>query len=96
MKPIKDILLGPMLTEKSSDLRFDKNHFVFQVRKDANKIEIKKAVETRFNVIVDDVKTLNVKGKPKSVRGISGIKPAWKKAFVRVRKGDNIPEFEGA
>jgi large subunit ribosomal protein L23 len=96
MKPIKDILLGPMLTEKSSDLRFEKNQYVFQVSKDANKIEIKKAVETRFNVIVDDVSIINVKGKPKNVRGVAGMRPSWKKAFVHIRKGDTIPEFEGA
>ena len=96
MKAIKDILCGPVLTEKSSDLRFDKNQYVFKVRKDANKIEIKKAVETRFNVIVDGVRTLVIRGKTKNIRGVPGKKPTWKIAFVRVRQGDKISEFEGA
>ena len=96
MKAIKDILCEPLLTEKSSDLRFDQNQYLFKVRRDANKVEIKKAVETRFNVIVDNVTTLTVRGKTKNVRGVPGQKPSWKKAFVRVRSGDKISEFEGA
>jgi large subunit ribosomal protein L23 len=96
VKAVKDILVGPVLTEKSSDLRFGKNQYVFSVRMDANKIEIKKAVETRFNVIVDNVSTLVMRGKTKNVRGVPGRKPSWKKAFVRIRQGDKISEFEGA
>lgn len=96
MKAVKDILIGPSLTEKSSDLRFDKNHYVFRVCPDANKVEIKKAVETRFNVIVDNVRTLVMRGKAKNVRGVPGRKSTWKKAFVRIRQGDKISEFEGA
>ncbi len=96
MKPLKDILVAPILTEKSSDLRFEQNQYVFKVQKNANKVEIKKAVETRFNVIVDNVTTVNVTGKTKNVRGVPGKTAAWKKAFVRVRQGDKIPEFEGA
>jgi large subunit ribosomal protein L23 len=96
MKAVKDILSGPVLTEKSSDLRFDENNYVFKVRMDANKIEIKKAVETRFNVIVDNVNTMVIQGKTKNTRGIPGKKASWKKAFVRIRQGDKISEFEGA
>jgi len=96
VKAVKDILVGPVLTEKSSDLRFEKNQYVFRVRPDANKIEIKKAVETRFNVIVDNVSTLVMRGKAKNVRGVPGRQPSWKKAFVRIRQGDKISEFEGA
>ena len=96
MKSVKDILIAPMLSEKSSGLRFDTNQYVFRVAESANKIEIKKAVETRFNVIVDDVRTLRVRGKVKNTRGIVGNRPSWKKAFVHVRQGDSISEFEGA
>jgi large subunit ribosomal protein L23 len=96
MKPIKDILSKPLLTEKASSLRFDENQYVFKVRMDANKIEIKKAVETRFNVIVDNVNTSVVRGKLKRTRQGVGRKPSWKKALVRVREGDTISEFEGA
>jgi large subunit ribosomal protein L23 len=96
MKPIKDILSGPVLTEKSSDLRFGSNQYVFKVSMTANKIEIKKAVETRFNVIVDNVNTMIKRGKTKNTRGIPGKQASWKKAFVSVRQGDKITEFEGA
>ncbi len=96
MKPLKEIISKPLLTEKSSTLRFDENQFIFRVPASANKVEIKKAVETRFNVIVENVNTLNNRGKVKNTRGIKGKQANWKKAFVRVRKGDSIPEFEGA
>ncbi len=96
MKAIKDILCGPVLTEKSSDLRFVRNQYVFKVRTDANKVEIRKAVEMRFSVIVDSVKTSVVRGKTKNIRGVLGKTPTWKKAFVRIRQGDKISEFEGA
>lgn len=96
MKAIKDILCSPVLTEKSSELRFSSNQYVFKVRTDANKVEIRKAVEMRFNVIVDSVKTSVVQGKTKNIRGVLGKKPTWKKAFVRIRQGDKISEFEGA
>jgi large subunit ribosomal protein L23 len=96
MKPVKNILLSPILSEKSSDMRFSDNQYVFRVAKSANKVEIKKAVEIRFNVRVDGVSTLNFQGKIKKTRGVAGRTAAWKKAFVRVRKGEKISEFEGA
>ena len=77
-------------------MRFEQNKYVFKVIPSANKIEIKKAVEERFNVIVDYVKTLNIRGKVKTTRGVTGRKANWKKAFVSIRKGDTITEFEGA
>ena len=96
MKSLSRVLASPVLTEKSSALRFAQNEFVFRVLPDANKIEIKKAVEKRFNVIVENVRTLTVQGKFKTTRGVKGQRAAWKKAFVKVRKGDTITEFEGA
>lgn len=96
MKPTVDILYAPVLSEKSSKMRFDRNHYVFKVALDANKIDIRRAVEGRFNVIVDSVTTMVHRGKLKNMRGIAGRKPAWKKAVVRIRQGDTIPEFEGA
>jgi len=96
VKPLKEILVEPHLTEKSSTQRFDDNKYVFKVKIGANKKEIKKAIETRFNVIVEDVNTITMRGKMKNTRGVTGRSPDWKKAFVGVRKGDTIPEFEGA
>lgn len=96
MKPAKDILISPMLSEKSTNQRFANNYYVFRVNPEANKIEIKKAIETRFNVIVDGVQTVSTLGKMKKTRGVAGQRSNWKKAFVRIRKGDTISEFEGA
>jgi len=96
MKATQDIILGPMLSEKSTNQRFAQNYYVFRVKLDANKVEIKKAVESRFNVIVDGVQTVTTLGKTKRTRGVAGQQSTWKKAFVKVRKGDTISEFEGA
>ena len=62
---------------------------------DANKIEIKSAVQTLFKVTATDVRTLVVRGKLKRVGRFSGRRPAWKKAFVTLKPGDNIEFFEG-
>ena len=71
----------------------------FQVLRDANKIEIKRAVESKFNVVVKDVKTINVKGKSKRMntrRGLtSGRRAGWKKAVVTLIEGHSIDFFEG-
>ena len=68
---------------------------VFEVARDANKIEIRHAVETLFKVTVTDVRTLVVRGKVKRVGRFSGRRPSWKKAFVTLKPGDNIEFFEG-
>ncbi len=96
MRPIKDILVAPVMSEKSSGLRFSENNYVFKVSTSTNKIEIKRAVEKRFNVIVDEVRTVNVRGKMKNVRGVAGRASSWKKAYIKVHQGQSISEFEGA
>lgn len=94
MKPIKDILVRPLLSEKTTALRGLSNQYAFEVTVSANKIEIKKAVEARFQVKVQSVQTLNVIGKVKRTRGIEGRRANWKKALVRLREGDTIKELE--
>ena len=68
---------------------------MFEVARDANKVEIRQAVQTLFKVSVTDVRTLVVRGKEKRVGRFSGRRPSWKKAFVTLKPGDNIEFFEG-
>jgi large subunit ribosomal protein L23 len=94
MKPLKDVIGIPLLSEKSLELRTNTNQYVFRVSPSANKSEIKKAIETRFEVKVESVNTLNMMGKVKQVRGILGRRAAWKKAIVKLKQGDTIKELE--
>jgi len=95
VKDVHRIVLRPLVTEKSSVLRDDENQMVFEVARDANKIEIRKAVETLFNVHVVEVQTMVVRGKNKRVGRNVGRKTNWKKAIVKLAEGDAIDLFEG-
>ncbi len=94
MKSLKNVLNLPILSEKSLANRMLSNQYVFRVPPSANKAEIKKAVEARFEVKVVSVNTLNSEGKLKQVRGVMGRRAAWKKAVIRLRQGDVIKELE--
>jgi large subunit ribosomal protein L23 len=94
MKPLKDVIGMPLLSEKSLERRASANQYVFRVAPSANKSEIKKAIETRFEVKVESVNTLNMMGKVKQVRGIPGRRAAWKKAIVSLKQGETIKELE--
>ena len=93
------ILLRPILTEKMLKLQESHAKYAFVVDRTANKIDIKKAVEKKFDVTVDRIQTVNVKGKTKRMntrRGITtGKRSDWKKAIVTLRSGDSIDFFEG-
>lgn len=91
-----DVLKRPVVTEKSTALREEENQYAFEVALDANKIEIRRAVESSFGVRVLDVRTQVVRGKMKRFRRGFGKKPNWKKAVVTLREGDVIDFFEGA
>ena len=93
-KPIKDIIDFPWMTEKSTAMRTTANVYVFKVKPSANKIEIKAAIEERFQVKVLSVNTIKLQGKVKRTRGIEGRRPAWKKAVVKLQDGDAIKEIE--
>jgi len=84
------VLVAPVISEKSTRLADGENCFVFKVRKDATKFQVKKAVEQLFDVEVDDVRLLNVKGKTKRFGRIMGKRPDWKKAYVRLKPGHEI------
>jgi len=92
---LTQVLRAPIVTEKSTRLRAEANQIAFKVANDASKREIKKAVEDRFNVKVENVRTANVKGKPKRFGRIQGRRNDWKKAYVRLAEGQDI-DFFGA
>lgn len=89
------ILLSPHVSEKST-LAADKHRqFVFRVRSDASKPEIRKAVEQMFKVEVKAVQALNVKGKRKTFGRVRGRRPGWKKAYVTLKPGHDIDFLAG-
>ena len=90
-----DVLVEPLITEKTVRQQAENNEYTFVVHPDANKIEVREAVKKQFDVGVDDVRTMNVSGKPRRVRGIPGYTSEWKKAIVRLPEGDNIEAVEG-
>lgn len=94
MRDYRDIIIKPVVTEKSMDLLAD-NKYTFIVDKKANKTEIKNAVENIFKVRVDQVYTMNVKGKPKRMGRFEGKRPDRKKAIVSLKPGYKIKLFEG-
>ena len=90
------ILIKPYITEKTTNLKDEKNQVVFWVSKDANKIEVKKAVEEAFKVKVKKVNIVNVKPKViKRFGRVIGKKRGWKKAYVTLEEGSKIDFFEG-
>jgi large subunit ribosomal protein L23 len=91
-----DIVLRPIITEKSTLLKDAGNQYIFEVQRDANKIEIKKAVEKLFKVKVVSVNIANMEGKKKRLGRFEGKKPDWKKAVVKLSPKDKITIFEGA
>ncbi len=96
MKSQFSLISKPYITEKVLLLKEDGNKVVFQIRKDTNKIELKNAVESIFNVKVENINTLNVKGKKKRLGKHEGKRADWKKAIVTLKEGDTIEYFEGA
>ncbi len=93
MKSPYDIVLSPIVTEKSMDL-LNENKYTFRVAKDANKSEIKKAVEAIFDgVQVESVNTMNMLGKTKRVGMKVGKRIDWKKAIVTLKEGSKTIEF---
>ncbi|NLK70192.1 MAG: 50S ribosomal protein L23 [Clostridiales bacterium] len=91
MKAPQDIVIKPIITERSVDC-LEQNKYTFKVDKKANKLEIKKAIEELFDVEVTKVNTMNCRGRVRRVGRFVGKKPDWKKAIVTVNsepKGKN-------
>ena len=92
MKTVQDIIIAPIITEKSMAGIADKK-YTFKVAKDANKIEIAEAVEKLFKVDVAKVNTINVRGKMKRMGRYSGYTASWKKAIVTLKDNSKPIEF---
>ncbi len=91
-----EIIVRPILTEKMTTLKEIHNQYAFEVDHRANKIEIKIAIEQRFNVVVTDVRTINVRGKKRRMGRFEGKRPQWKKAIVTLQTDDVIDFIAGA
>jgi large subunit ribosomal protein L23 len=85
-----DILNAPIVSEKSTIAAEKEKRFVFKIKKQATKQQVKEAVETLFKVEVESVNTLNIKGKKKRHGKILGQKSDWKKAYVKLKPGHDI------
>ena len=88
-----DVIRRPIITEKSTVIREDGRTLVFEVSRDANKIDIKRAVETLLGSKVESVRTSISHGKVKRQGRYAGRRSDWKKAYVKLRDGEKLPEF---
>jgi large subunit ribosomal protein L23 len=96
MTHLYDVIVRPIMTERNTEL-MQGNRYTFEVAPNANKIQIKEAVETAFDVKVLAVNTLNVHRKTRRERTrLKGYRSGWKKAIVTLAQGDKIEIFEGA
>jgi len=89
----RDLIRRPVITEKATSLR-DGNTYTFRVDPRANKVQIRQAVESIFDVHVESVRTVNMPRKPKRQGFFQGRTAAWKKAYVKLRAGDSIDLIE--
>jgi large subunit ribosomal protein L23 len=90
---LTDVIRRPLITEKTTGIREDDRTLVFQVAKDANKIDIKRAVEQLLGAKVESVRTALSHGKMKRQGRYIGRRSDWKKAYVKLREGEKMPEF---
>jgi large subunit ribosomal protein L23 len=95
-KTAREILIRPLMTEKSMRQKEEQNTVTFRVRPDANKVEIRAAIEEVFNVKVAAVRTASFEGKMKRMGRHEGRRANWKKAIVTLRPGHKIDLVEGA
>lgn len=94
MKSLRHVINSPLITEKGTLVNEQGNQVLFKVRPEANKVEIKRAVEAFFKVKVDKVRTINYLGKTKRVGRSAGRRSNWKKAYVTLAEGQRIDFFE--
>lgn len=95
MKHVGQVVVRPIVTEKSTLQRYAGSLYTFEVSNDANKLEIAKAIEKTFGVQVESVRTASFLGKIKRVRKGVGSRSDWKKAFVKLVDGQTIEALEG-
>lgn len=87
---MRDVIIAPVITEKSANLSADGKKVVFKVAKNANKVQIKQAIEKIFNVKVTNVNTVNVRPKKKRVGRYEGATKAYKKAYITLAEGSKL------
>lgn len=95
MNNIYDVIKKPLITEKGTKLKEENNTIILQVSTEANKMDIKRAVETVFKVKVADVRTITFKGKKKRLGARQGVRSDWKKAVVTLKEGETVEYLEG-
>lgn len=88
-----EIIRRPLVTEKSTGMKDAGNVIAFEVSPDANKIQVKNAIEELFKVKVAEVRLLNVRGKMKRLGRFAGRRRDWRKAYVKLAAGEKAPEF---
>ena len=93
MKSAYQIIRKPVITEKGLGVKETQGTLVFQVNSKATKTEIKEAVQTIFKVKVDSVRTANFPGKERRRGKFAGYRPDWKKAYLRLKTGEKMPEY---
>jgi large subunit ribosomal protein L23 len=93
MKSPYQIIRKPVITEKGLAAKEAEGTLVFQVAPDATKTEIKQAVQVIFKVKVDSVRTANFPGKERRRGKFAGYRPDWKKAYVRLKSGEKMPDY---
>jgi large subunit ribosomal protein L23 len=93
MPALYQIIRRPLITEKGLAAKETEGTLVFDVAPEASKTEVKQAVEALFKVKVENVRTANVLGKERRRGKFSGYKPDWKKAYVRLKAGEKMPEY---
>jgi large subunit ribosomal protein L23 len=94
MAELHDVLIRPILTEKTTRLQAGSNVYTFEVGHESNKHQIKEAVQAVFGVTVEDVRTMVMRGKSKRFGRYYGKRSNWKKAYVRLADGDSLNFFE--
>ncbi|QNI36261.1 50S ribosomal protein L23 [Edaphobacter albus] len=93
MPTLYTVIRRPLITEKGMGVKETQNTLVFEVAENATKTEVKQAVETLFKVKVSAVRTANVEGKERRRGRYAGYRPDWKKAYVRLKSGEKMPEY---
>jgi large subunit ribosomal protein L23 len=95
MRDPREVIIRPVVTERSTELQEDERTYTFIVSRESNKAEIRNAVQKLFGVNVEDVRTANYRGKWRRVGRTLGKRPAYKKAMVKLVDGDAIDVYEG-
>ena len=93
MPTLHTVIRRPLITEKGLGVKETENTLVFEVAAKATKTEVKQAVEALFKVKVSAVRTANVLGKERRRGKFSGFRPDWKKAYVRLKSGEKMPDY---